>query len=106
MKVSSAYRYRDFEKLNKSGIYIFLNETYKQFYVGKALYCIFDRVKSHLYESHNDKINNFVNKPSTGLYIFQIDHSDFGSWREQNNELHFIEYSILRYMIDQGYDIT
>lgn len=89
--------------LEDSGIYIFVNKLSNQFYVGKASNTIFERIKFHLYSSHNEKINSFVNNLNTALYIFPIDNKSI-DWKEYDNLLCAIEYGTYRYLIKNGYE--
>jgi len=63
---------------------------------------IYDRVKNHLFGSHKNEIYALANDLETELYIYPIENK-FNDCKEYSNEIHFIEYSVMRYLIHKGY---
>lgn len=93
----------EYMKLESTGIYIFINENDKVFYIGKASNSLFERVKSHLYSSHNDKINTFVNESNIKLFIFPIDNK-FDDIEKYDKYIQLIEYAGYTYLLENGYE--
>lgn len=92
----------EYMKLESTGIYIFVNEENKLFYIGKACNSLFERVRSHLYYSHNDKINAFVNEPDIKLFIFPIENK-FDDIVRYDKYIHLIEYAGYVNLLEKGY---
>ena len=69
MDSSKLKYYIEIQRLEESGLYIFLDRGNKEFYVGKASSQIYDRIKNHLHGRHRSEINEFVNSENVELYI-------------------------------------
>lgn len=103
MGIKRLEEYIAVQRLENSGIYIFINKNSNKFYVGKSSAKMYDRVKSHLLSSHNDLIYNLANDKGTELYIYPI--TDFyNNDMFYNEDINFIEYNIMKYLISQGFE--
>ena len=94
MDSSKLQYYIEIQRLEEAGLYLFLDRDNKEFYVGKASVQIYDRVKHHLYESHRDEINTFVNSEKVELYICPIENN-FENIKDYDSDLNFKEYCVM-----------
>lgn len=93
---------KELDKLYYPGIYIFLNKELREFYVGKAMTCMFNRIRIHMTSCYEEKMIKFIRKKGTGLYIGRVEN-EYGNKNEFDMKLKIIKYAIYLYMIEKGY---
>ena len=93
--------FKEFEKLEESGIYVFLNKEKNTFYVGKGTPLI-GRIKYHLHKNSIEKVKYLVRDIDTELYIYPI-RNRYNLNEKYNQELLLIEYASYVYLVELGY---